>query len=59
MRDLTRFTIAVIWFLQWIDKIMRYKCRICGFETDLKSQINFHHITPKECGREEFEMEFG
>lgn len=22
MRDLTRFTIVVIWFLQWIDKIM-------------------------------------
>ena len=22
MRGLTRFTIAVIWFLQWIDKIM-------------------------------------
>lgn len=30
---------------------MRYKCRICRFETDLKSQININHIIPKECGR--------
>lgn len=29
---------------------MKYKCRICGFETDLKSQINFHHIIPREVG---------
>ncbi len=29
---------------------MKYQCKICGFETDLKSQINIHHITPRECG---------
>jgi hypothetical protein len=27
---------------------MRYKCKVCGFETDIKSQIHIHHIIPKE-----------
>ena len=29
---------------------MRYKCYICGFETDVKSQIHIHHIIPKSLG---------
>lgn len=28
---------------------MQYKCKICGFETDVKSQIHIHHIKPKEA----------
>ena len=28
---------------------MKYKCKICGFETDIKSQIHFHHIIPRQA----------
>jgi len=29
---------------------MKYKCQFpdCNYETNIKSQINFHHIIPKE-----------
>ena len=26
-----------------------FKCYLCGFETQKKSQIHFHHIIPKEA----------
>ena len=29
---------------------MRYKCYLCEFQTDVKSQIHKHHIIPKQCG---------
>lgn len=29
---------------------MKYTCRLCGFTTDLKSQIHKHHIKPREAG---------
>ena len=29
---------------------MKYTCRLCGFTTDIKSQIHKHHIKPKEVG---------
>lgn len=29
---------------------MTYKCIICGFQTNLKSQIHIHHIKPKQAG---------
>ncbi len=34
---------------------MRYKCQFpgCTYETDIKSQINIHHIVPKELGGSE------
>lgn len=27
-----------------------YTCRLCGFSTDLKTQIHQHHIIPREAG---------
>lgn len=32
-------------------KKKRYKCHICGFSTDIKSQLHIHHIIPREAGR--------
>lgn len=29
---------------------MRFKCKICGFETDIKTQIHVHHIKPRQAG---------
>lgn len=29
---------------------MRYKCRLCGFQTNIKSQIHIHHIKPRQAG---------
>lgn len=29
---------------------MQYKCYLCEYETDTKSQIHTHHIIPKESG---------
>ena len=33
---------------------MRYKCQICRYTTDLKSQIHEHHIIPREAGGPDF-----